>query len=86
MIKHYILHIEPNAQHPWDRYVLRDPITGERPDLSQLVLQGVNHEAGAYLLAVDVNVQVLERASEADAAQSNPLEVSTVKRGFPHAS
>ncbi|MEM9539430.1 MAG: hypothetical protein AAGA60_07950 [Cyanobacteria bacterium P01_E01_bin.42] len=63
MIKHYILSLEPNAKHPWDRCVLRDPITGERPELLDAIAAGAGNQAGSYLIAVNVEVTVLEKGS-----------------------
>ncbi|MEA5470800.1 hypothetical protein [Spirulina sp. 06S082] len=65
MIKHYILSLEPNAKHPWDRCVLRDPITGERPELLEAIAEGTENQAGSYLIAVNLEVTVLEKASAA---------------------
>lgn len=63
MNKHYVLNINPQAQYDWDKCVLRNPITGERPDFTAMVAQAVSNEPGAYLVSVSVEVQVLEKAS-----------------------
>lgn len=63
MIKHYILNLEPNAKHPWDRCILRDPITGERPELLEAIAEATENQAGSYLIAVNLEVTVLEKAS-----------------------
>lgn len=63
MTKHYILNLDPNAKYDWDRRTLRDPITADHPALADLVAQAVGEEAGSYLIAVNIEVQVLEKAS-----------------------
>jgi hypothetical protein len=62
MIQHYILNINPNAECDWDRLVLRNPITGERPDLTNAIAQAVGNEPGSYLISINIDVQVLEKA------------------------
>lgn len=62
MIKHYILSLNPTAQHDWDRCTLRNTLTGVRPDLASLIAEAVGEEAGSYLVAVKIEVQVLEKA------------------------
>jgi hypothetical protein len=61
MIKHYILNLNPTAQHEWDRCILRDPLTAKRPDISQLIAEAVGNETGSYLVSVNIEVQVLEQ-------------------------
>ncbi len=61
MTKHYILHLDSDAFYEWDRCVLRDPITAERPDLAQLVVDAVGEQRGSYLLSVRIEVDVLEQ-------------------------
>ena len=63
MTKHYILSLNPTAQHDWDRCTLRTPITAERPDLASLIAEAVGADAGSYLVAVHIEVQVLEKAA-----------------------
>jgi hypothetical protein len=62
MTKHYILSVDPTAQHDWERYTLRNPITGERPELAGLIAEAVGSETGSYLVAVQIEVTVLETA------------------------
>ena len=62
MTKHYILSVDPTAKYDWDRCTLRDPITADRPDLAALIAEAVGQAAGAYLVAVNIEVQVLEQA------------------------
>lgn len=61
MTKHYVLNLSPDAQYKWDRCILRDPLTAERPDLEDLIAQAVGEEAGSYLIAVNIEVKVLEK-------------------------
>lgn len=64
MSKHYVLSLDPSAEYEWDRCVLRDPITAERPDLARLVAESLGDiPSGAYLLSINVEVTVLENAS-----------------------
>ncbi len=62
MTKHYILNLDPQAKYDWERCTLRDPITAEHPALAALVAQAVGAESGSYLIAVKLEVSVLERA------------------------
>ncbi|MEW6493406.1 MAG: hypothetical protein AB1589_13015 [Cyanobacteriota bacterium] len=61
MTKHYILSINPNAQYEWDQYILRDPLTAGRPDFASLIAEAVGDETGSYLVAVNIEVTVLEK-------------------------
>lgn len=69
MTKHYVLSINPQAQYDWEQCVLRNPITGERPDWTALVAEAVNNQPGAYLVSVNIEVQVLEQRSIAEAPE-----------------
>ncbi|MEC4891778.1 MAG: hypothetical protein SAL07_00010 [Oscillatoria sp. PMC 1051.18] len=62
MIKHYVLSINPHAEYEWDRQSLRDPITGQRPDLATLIADEVDKIPGSYLVSVNLEVKVLEQA------------------------
>ncbi len=62
MTKHFILNVDPNARFEWDRRTLRDPITADHPALADLVAEAVGGEAGAYLVAINIEVAVLEKA------------------------
>ena len=62
MIKHYILSINPNAEYEWEQRILRHPITAERPDFASLIAQAVGDEAGSYLVEVNIEVNLLEKA------------------------
>ena len=69
MTKHYILNLDPNAKYEWDRCTLRDPITADHPTFAGLVADAVGEQPGSYLVAVNIEVKVLETATiEADAA------------------
>lgn len=63
MTKHYILHLDPSAKYEWDRCSLRDPITADRPNFAELIAQAVGEQPGSYLVAVNIEVQVLEQAA-----------------------
>lgn len=69
MTKHYILSLDPTAKYEWERCTLRDPITAEHPVLAELVAKAVGDRAGAYLIAINIEVQVLESAP----TTANPL-------------
>ena len=62
MTKHYILNFDPKAKYDWERCTLRDPITADHPALAELVAQAVGEEPGSYLIAVNIEVKVLEKA------------------------
>ncbi|MGF1480569.1 MAG: hypothetical protein ACFB4I_13945 [Cyanophyceae cyanobacterium] len=78
MNKHYVLSINPQAQYDWERCVLRNPITGERPDLNAIVAQAVGNQPGSYLVSVNIDVQVLEKA----AASSSEARTKAVAPTF----
>ncbi|CEJ46844.1 hypothetical protein [Umezakia ovalisporum] len=74
MMKHYILNLNPAAKHEWDRCILRDPLTGKRPDIAQLIAEAVSTDSGSYLVSVNIEVQILEQAAAAPCEQlSLPL-------------
>ncbi|HAG83613.1 MAG TPA: hypothetical protein DCL61_21300 [Cyanobacteria bacterium UBA12227] len=77
MTKYYILSINPNAQYEWEQYILRDPITAERPDFASLIAQAVGDETGSYLVAVNIEVKVLEQAPTPQ-TQKVPVDVAGV--------
>ncbi|NET59563.1 MAG: hypothetical protein F6K47_26475 [Symploca sp. SIO2E6] len=77
MKKHYILSINPNAQYDWEQCILRDPITAERPDFNSLIAQAVGDDAGSYLIAVNIEVQVLEQAPISQ-PQKVPAEITPI--------
>ena len=63
MNRHYILQLDPQAEFDWDRCILRNPLTGERPDLTVAIAEAVNHRAGSYLVKVSLQVEVLEQGA-----------------------
>ena len=73
MTKHYVLSINPQAQYDWDKCVLRNPITGERPDFTALIAEAVDNQPGAYLLSVNIEVQMLEQTSIPESAEKTPI-------------
>ncbi|HBB30432.1 MAG TPA: hypothetical protein DDZ80_22475 [Cyanobacteria bacterium UBA8803] len=77
MTKHYILSINPHAQYEWEQRILRDPITSERPNFESLIAQAVGDETGSYLVAVNIEVQVLEKAPTPQ-PQKVPVDVPAV--------
>jgi hypothetical protein len=82
MTKHYILNLDPVAKYEWDRCTLRDPITAEHPALAELVARAVGERAGAYLVAINIEVKVLEEAAIAPKPLSPVTEVPS--RIMPH--
>lgn len=82
MTKHYILHLDPAAKYEWDRCSLRDPITADRPAFAELIAEAVGDQSGSYLVAVNIEVQVLEKA--APQAQMPPSSMSELpSRALP---
>ena len=61
MNKYYILQLDPQAAHEWDRCVLRNPMTGARPDLNEEVAKAIDGQAGSYLIKVNLQIEVLEQ-------------------------
>jgi hypothetical protein len=76
MNKHYILSLNPEARADWERCILRNPITGERPDLTAEIAKALNNQAGSYLIRVNLEVEVLEQNSP---NRCNAVELSTGK-------
>jgi hypothetical protein len=62
MNKYYILNLDPQATHEWDRCVLRNPMTGARPDLNAEVAKAIDAEAGAYLIKVNLEIEILDQS------------------------
>lgn len=77
MVKHYILSLNPTAKHEWDRCVLRDVLTAKRPEMAKLIAEMVDAQSGNYLVSVNIEVKVLERA-EAPQAEQLALNISEV--------
>ncbi|BAZ44123.1 hypothetical protein NIES4102_11290 [Chondrocystis sp. NIES-4102] len=79
MNKHYILSLNPEAYADWERCILRNPITGERPDLTAEIAEAVNNQAGSYLIKVNLQVEILEQNLP---NYSNTLELSRDKNSI----
>ena len=62
MNHHYILSINPQADKEWERYILRNPITGKHPDLTQAIAESIGQQPGSHLVKVSINVEILETA------------------------
>lgn len=75
MNKHYILNLDPNARYEWDRRTLRDPITADHPALADLIAEAIGEEAGSYLVSVQIDVKVLEKAAAIESHQTALVEV-----------
>ena len=76
MNKHYILNLNPQADSDWDRRVLRNPLCGERPDLTAEIAKAVKNKAGSYLIKVSLQVEVLEQNLP---SSNNTVELPTGK-------
>lgn len=76
MTKHYILNLDPNAKYDWDRRTLRDPITADHPALADLIAQEVGEDPGSYLIAVKIEVKVLEKVANEHVKQAAPVMAS----------
>lgn len=74
MDKYYILSLDPQAVHEWDRCVLRNPMTGARPDLNEEVARAIDGQAGSYLVKVRLEIEILEQNLK---PQSKTLELSS---------
>jgi len=79
MKQHYILNLNPKASSDWDRCVLRNPLTGERPNLTTEIAEAVNNQEGSYLIKVTLQVEVLEQSM---ASQNKTVELSTGNRSL----
>lgn len=76
MKQHYILNLNPEASSDWDRCVLRNPITGERPELITKIAEAVDHQEGSYLIKVTLQVEVLEQ-SQTKTPQNKTVKILT---------
>ncbi|ELR99034.1 hypothetical protein [Gloeocapsa sp. PCC 73106] len=63
MTQHYVLTINPETEHPWEQCILRNPLTGERPDLTTVIAQAIDSHPGSYLVSVKIEVEVLEKVA-----------------------
>ena len=80
-VKHYILNLNPQADYDWDKCVLRNPLTGERLDLTNAIAETVNQEAGSYLISVNIEVKVLEKTTIAQSS-GKTIELPTSKQAI----
>jgi len=79
MKQHYILNFNPQANSEWDRCVLRNPITGERPNLTTEIGSAVNNQAGSYLIKVTLQVEILEQSkTPCEVKQLNCQQVKNI--------
>ena len=74
MNKYYILQLDPQAAHEWDRCVLRNPMTGARPDLNAEIAKAIDDRAGSYLIKVSLEIEILEQHST---HSSNTVELAS---------
>ena len=77
MRKHYVLSINSQAQHDWDKCIIRNPITGERPDLKSAIAQAIGNQPGSYLISVQIEVEVLEKVAS---SANDTLELASSKK------
>lgn len=63
MRKHYVLSINSQAEHDWDKCIMRNPITGERPDLNRAIAQAIGNQPGSYLISLQIEVEILEKVA-----------------------
>lgn len=84
MTKHYILNLDPTAKHDWDRCTVRDPITAIRPELADLIAEAVGEAQGSYLVAVNIEVKVLEQAPLSQprrvTSEAEPLAIAALSQ------
>ncbi len=87
MKHHYILSINPQADYEWDRCVLRNPITGQRPDLTQAIMQclatgetaeSIGKQPGSHLVKVSINVEILETVPQVSESVSKSIVNSSL--------
>lgn len=82
MDKHYILNLDPQASSDWDRCVLRNPLSGERPDLSTEIAKAVSDRAGTYLIKVKLEVEILEQITNSSNIElPAPIKSTVFKQG-----
>lgn len=81
MRKHYVLNINSQAKHDWDKCVIRNPITGEHPDLKDAIAQAIGNQPGSYLISVQIEVEILEKV--ANPIATNVTSELAVKRKEP---
>ena len=78
MLKHFVLNLNPHAQFEWERCALLHPITAEQPDLAKLLAADLTcqtagtQKSGSYLIAVNIEVTVLEATATEPIASPIP--------------
>ncbi|MEO1465702.1 MAG: hypothetical protein AAFR89_05660 [Cyanobacteria bacterium J06633_1] len=75
MDKYYILNLDPQAAYEWDRCVLRNPMTGARPDLNAEVARMIVDHPGSYLIKVNLQVEILEQDLASSPRTEQTLEL-----------
>jgi hypothetical protein len=78
-IEHYILKIDTQANNEWDKFILRNPLTGERPDLNKTIAQAVGNESGSYLIRINLDVEILEKDARSFSANTIELPIKQEK-------
>ena len=73
MIQHYILNINPQATYEWERCILRNPITGEHPDLTKEIAESIGKQPGSHLVRVSIEIEILETVSPIPESKVNSL-------------
>ena len=79
MKQHYVLSINSQAEHDWDKCVIRNPITGERPDLNSAIAQAIGNQPGSYLISLQIEVEILEKVP-ITTTSSSALELTSTKK------
>ena len=83
MTKHYILTINPQAKHEWEKCTIRNPITGEHPDLTSAIALAIGNQPGSYLIGVQIEVEVLEQAAiSTSSSSSKTIDLTTSRKGM----
>lgn len=73
-VKHFVLQVNPQARYSWERCRLSHPLTGEVCDPSEAIAAEIGNQPGTYLLAVRLDVTVLDgQAVEPVAAPPVPV-------------
>ncbi|NJP12689.1 MAG: hypothetical protein HC866_27170 [Leptolyngbyaceae cyanobacterium RU_5_1] len=67
--KHFVLTIDPT--HTWDKLALRDPLNHEQADLAKLAAVAVGSHPGRYLIAVSVQVSIVEAVPQPEPAETD---------------
>ena len=59
-MSYFVIEIDPNAKYEWNRLAIRNPMTGDNPDLKELFAAALGGQPGHYLAKVSITVEVLE--------------------------